>query len=142
MREFMAGRYGIDRLWRAILVFYLIAVIVTNAFYPYSKVVYYILFVASNALIIFGMYRVFSKNIEKRRQENQRWLSFVYSIQRAFKLERDKFSQRKTHKFVKCTKCKKVLRLPKNKGKIQVSCPHCSNSFIVNTGKKQKAHSK
>ena len=43
---------------------------------------------------------------------------------------------KETHKFVKCKGCKKTLRLPRHKGKINVTCPHCHAQFVVNTGKK------
>lgn len=135
-QQFMIGRYGIDQLWRALLIFYLISIIAANIVYRFSRIAYIALSVLSLAILIFAVFRVFSKNTEARRNENINWLKFTYRFRQRFKLSKDKWSQRKTHKFVKCKKCKKVLRLPKNKGKINVDCPHCHNKFIVNTGKK------
>lgn len=135
-QKFMIGRYGIDQLWRALLIFYLISIVITNIVYRFSKVAYIALSICSFVIIAFAIFRVFSKNIEMRRNENMNWLKFTNKIKLNFKLQKDKWSQRKTHKFVKCSKCKKVLRLPKHKGKINVDCPHCHNNFIVNTGKK------
>ena len=135
-QKFMIGRYGIDQLWRALLIFYLISIVITNIVYRFSKVAYIALSICSLVIIAFAIFRVFSKNIEMRRNENMNWLKFTNKIKLNFKLQKDKWSQRKTHRFVKCTKCKKVLRLPKHKGKINVDCPHCHNNFIVNTGKK------
>lgn len=136
-QRFMVGRYGVDQLWRALLIFYLIAIIIANIVYRFSKIAYIALFVLSVALLIFALFRVFSKNIEARRNENNSWLRFTGRIKQNFIFQKNKWAQRKTHKFVKCSKCKKTLRLPKHKGKINVSCPHCQNQFIVNTGKKQ-----
>lgn len=136
-QKFMVGRYGIDQLWRALLIFYLVGIVIANIVYRFSKVSYYVLFTVSAAIIIFAVYRVFSKNIEQRRKENTDWLKFTWQIKQKFKFQKDMYSQRKTHKFVKCSQCKKTLRLPKHKGKINVRCPHCGNSFIVNTGKKE-----
>lgn len=136
IQKFMIGRYGIDQLWRALLIFYLISIVITNIVYRFSKVAYIALSICSLVIIAFAIFRVFSKNIEMRRNENRNWLKFTNKIKQKFKFEKDKWSQRKTHKFVKCSKCKKVLRLPKHKGKINVDCPHCHNTFIVNTGKK------
>ncbi|MDE5963850.1 MAG: hypothetical protein K2G65_00425, partial [Eubacterium sp.] len=104
--------------------------------YRFSKIAYYSLSVLSLAIIIFAVFRVFSKNIEARRKENQEWLKITGGIRQKFLFAKERSKQRKTHKFVKCKKCKKVLRLPKNKGKLNVSCPHCKNQFVVNTGKK------
>lgn len=137
IQRFMIGRYGIDRLWKALIVFYFIALIIANIFYRFSKITYWAFFVLATAIVIFAIFRVFSKNIEARRSENESWLRFEGNIRQKFMFEKNKFSQRKTHKFVKCKKCKKVLRLPKHKGKINVTCPHCQSSFIVNTGKKK-----
>lgn len=137
-QRFMMGRYGIDQLWRILLICYLVLVIIANILYRFSRVSYYAIFVLATALIIFALFRVFSKNIEARRNENNAWLSFAGKIKQKVTFENNKWKQRKTHKFVKCSQCKKVLRLPKHKGKIKVTCPHCANQFVVNTGKKIK----
>ena len=136
IQRFMIGRYGADQLWRALLIFYLLAIVITNIVYRFSKIAYYSLSVLSLAIIIFAVFRVFSKNIEARRKENQEWLKITGGIRQKFIFAKERNKQKKTHKFVKCKQCKKVLRLPKNKGKLNVSCPHCKNQFVVNTGKK------
>lgn len=138
IQSFMIGRYGMDQLWRALLIFYLIALIISNIVYRFSKIGYYALFVLSTAIIVFAIFRVFSKNIQARRKENQDWLKFTGGIKQKFLFTKEKFKQRKTHMFVKCKGCKKVLRLPKHKGKLNVRCPHCKAQFTVNTGKKPK----
>lgn len=136
IQRFMVGRYGADQLWRALMIFYLISILITNIVYRFSKIAYYSLTVLSLAIIVFAIFRVFSKNIEARRKENQDWLRITGGIRQKFLFAKERSKQRKTHKFVKCKQCKKVLRLPKNKGKLNVSCPHCKNQFVVNTGKK------
>lgn len=139
IQRFMTGRYGIDQLWRWLIVFYFIALVLANIAYRFSHIAYWALFVLATAIVVFALYRVFSKNIEARRSENESWLRFTGIIRQKFLFQKNKFKQRKTHKFVKCKKCKKVLRLPKHKGKINVTCPHCHNTFIVSTGKKKQA---
>lgn len=32
-----------------------------------------------------------------------------------------------------CEKCNVRMRIPKNKGRIRVTCPHCSSQFIKST---------
>lgn len=135
-QRFMNGRYGMDRLWTALLVFYVIAVILANILYRFSKIAYISFWVLSLAILIFALFRVFSKNIEARRSENDSWLRLTGKFRQGFTFQKNKWKQRKTHKFVKCKKCKKVLRLPRHKGKLNVTCPHCQNQFTVNTGKK------
>lgn len=136
----MIGRYGIDNLWKVLFFSYFIILIIANIIYRFSKISYYALFVIATAVIVFAIFRVFSKNIEARRSENESWLRFSGKIKQKHLFNKSKWQQRKTHKFVKCKTCKKVLRLPKHKGKINVTCPHCQNQFIVNTGKKAKTN--
>ncbi len=136
LQRFMAGRYGIDRLWRFLFIVYFIILIIANIVFRFSKLSYYALFVMANALMIFAIFRVFSKNIDARRSENESYLRFVGKIKQRNKLIKDRWQQRKTHKFVKCKKCKRVLRVPKHRGKINVTCPHCKNQFVISTGKK------
>ena len=56
-------------------------------------------------LVVFAIFRVFSKNIEARRAENEKWLKFENSVKGFFKFQNDKFKQRKTK--VKISKLKK-----------------------------------
>lgn len=135
-QRFMIGRYGIDKLWRALILFYLLSYLIANILYRFSKIAYGAFFILSIAILIFAVFRVFSKNIEARRSENNDWLKLTGNIKQKFFFQKNKFQQRKTHKFVKCKSCKKTLRLPKHKGKINATCPHCKNQFVVNTGEK------
>ena len=135
-QQFMIGRYGIDKLWSVLLIFFFVIILLANAFYKVSKITYYAIEIMAFVLVVFAIFRVFSKNIEARRAENAKWLKFENSVKGFFKFQNDKFKQRKTHKFVKCKGCKKTLRLPRHKGKINVTCPHCHAQFVVNTGKK------
>ena len=118
-QQFMVGRYGVDKLYRALLIFFFVFTILANLFYRVSKITYYAFEVMGFVLLVYAFFRVFSKKIKG-----------------FFKFQNDKFKQRKTHKFVKCKNCKKTLRLPRHKGKINVTCPHCHTQFVVNTGKK------
>lgn len=136
-QQFMIGRYGIDKLWTALLILFFVVTLIANAFYRVSKITYYALEIMALVLFVYAIYRVFSKNIEARRAENAKWCNFTYKFKSFFKFQNDKFKQRKTHKFIKCKNCKKTLRLPRHKGKINVTCPHCHTQFVVNTGKKK-----
>lgn len=108
IQRFMIGRYGADQLWRALMIFYLLSIVITNIVYRFSKIAYYSLSVLSLAIIIFAVFRVFSKNIEARRKENQEWLKITGGIRRKFIFAKERNKQKKTHKFVKCKQCKKV----------------------------------
>lgn len=132
LQKFMYGRYGIDRLYNVLLWSYLIVLILALII---GKVtdgrIYTIISSAGLLLIIFAFFRVFSKNTEKRKMENNKWLSFENKIKKNFRLTQQKWKFRKTHIFRKCPKCKAVLRLKKIKGSHYVSCPHCNEKFKI-----------
>lgn len=133
-QRFMVGRYGIDELYKALLWMYLILIILVAIINNVitSTVLYYIVSCLPWAFFIFIFYRVFSKNIEKRRKENEQWLKFTFKVKKRFKLFKDRWKFRKQYVFKKCPKCKVVLRLKRKKGKHNVCCPHCGQNFKVN----------
>ena len=40
---------------------------------------------------------------------------------------------RKTHRYYKCKSCKTVMRVPKGRGKIEITCPKCRMKVIKKT---------
>ncbi len=131
-QRFMVGRYGPDPLYKGLLWIYLGSLLITAIIGRFTeRWVYYLLSLLSLGILIFAMCRVFSKNIEKRRAENAKWLKFENSVKKKFRLLQDKWKFRKTHIFRKCPKCKAVLRLKRKKGTHNVVCPHCKESFKI-----------
>ena len=131
-QRFMQGRYGADRLHRVLSWVYL-AILIVSIFIARSVdiKIYYAVLLLGLAVLVFSFYRVFSKNIEKRRKENERWLTFENKIKKRFRILRDRWKFRKTHVFKKCPKCKAVLRLKRIKGTHNVTCPHCNETFKI-----------
>lgn len=123
--RFMYGRYGNDQLNNALLIFYLIIALV-NAFIPN-----FALSIIMLAVIITVIVRMMSRNIYRRRNENQKFLKVWNPIKSWFKFNRDKFRDRKTHVYRKCPDCKAILRLPKKPGEHTVVCPKCKKRFGV-----------
>ena len=124
--RFAVGRYGNDDLNKFIFWFYFALIFVS-------------LFVKSiviNALIwlvfFLYMYRCLSKNIYKRQAENRKYLVLRNKFTSFFRLQKNKFRERKTHVYKKCTYCKAIVRLPRRKGKHVVCCPRCRKDFNVN----------
>lgn len=75
-QQFMVGRYGVDKLYRALLIFFFVFTILANLFYRVSKITYYAFEVMGFVLLVYAFFRVFSKNIEARRQENAAGFNF------------------------------------------------------------------
>ena len=90
LAKLMYGRYGVDQLGRAMLIFALV-LCVLSLFVPrrLSGIIYYI----SLILIILMYIRMFSKNIQKRYQENNKYLSLKASFLRKFQREKEIYSQ-------------------------------------------------
>ncbi len=124
LARFFMGRYGNDTLNKFLMVLYLICVVALTilSLFIQSALFYLIGWTVTIGIFVWSFYRTMSRNIYKRRRENERFCGF-------FKLRRNKFRDRKTHVYRKCPQCKAVLRLPKAKGKHFVNCPRCKNRF-------------
>lgn len=127
LAKLMYGRYGVDQLGRAMLIFALV-LCVLSLFVPrrLSGIIYYI----SLILIILMYIRMFSKNIQKRYQENNKYLSLKASFLRKFQREKEIFSQRRFYHFYRCPRCRQRIHIPRGKGRIEIRCPKCSQTFI------------
>ena len=111
-RRFMYGRYGMDSLSKTIFILSLILLLLSSV----TRISF--LYAIALVLLIWGYFRVFSKNIAKRRRE----LS-VYTGK--LNLIKSRWRDRKTHRYFRCRACKQMLRVPKGKGKIQITCRKC-----------------
>jgi hypothetical protein len=128
--KFMYGRYGLDELSKFLSTVSLVVLVVSILMTQTTKT---IVFLIAIALLIYSYFRIFSKNYEKRRAENARFLKFRQPITDKLRLRRDMWKQRKEFKFFKCPSCKAVLRVPKGKGKIRVVCKKCGTAFEKKT---------
>ena len=118
-RSFMAGRYGTDRLNLVILCAGLVASILSSVVgAPPLNLVFWLL---SYGLMIWAIWRMLSRNTYKRYQENRKFLQ-VY----------DRLKDRQ-HRYFDCPKCRQMVRVPRGKGKISITCPRCREKFIKKT---------
>ena len=132
IQQFMTGRYGGDELSRAISVAALVLIVVQFVFSLFGlTVVTTVLWVLVWALLIWSLYRSFSKQISKRYAENVKYLYLKNKFKSFVKLQKDRWKDRKTHVYRRCPKCRCVLRLPRKKGQNPVKCPKCGERFSV-----------
>ena len=80
-------------------------------------------------LRMFTHVRMFSKNFEKRRKENERYLQLKYKLTSGFRNWNDRRKQSRDYVFFRCPSCHAMLRVPRGKGKIRVTCRKCGNAF-------------
>ncbi len=125
LRNFMYGRYGVDSFGNFLFVSYLILAVASFVYPPLIFLCY--------ALIIYSLFRMFSKQHYKRSAENQWFLQKTAGIRKFFNRQKNKWKYRKTHKYLKCPHCHQYLRVPKGKGEITVTCPSCHQQFDQRT---------
>ncbi len=117
----MYGRYGNDELNLVLLIcaliFSVLCAIPIRFFGLFS--------IVSVLLVILSFCRTFSRNIAKRRRELDRYLAIKNKPKNAWQLHKNKNRDKKTHVYFKCKKCRAVLRVPRGKGEIIVTCPRC-----------------
>lgn len=129
--RFMEGRYGADQLSR-FLNFVAIALIVLSMIFGAFglSVVYSVLWWLAVLIMLIALWRMFSKNISKRYQANVKYLTIKNNVVSFFRRKASRIKQLKTHRFFKCPKCGQVVRTPKGKGSIRITCPKCREVFI------------
>ena len=119
LQRFMAGRYGTDRLNMVILGAGLAACLISPIFH--NALVSLLLTALSYGLMIWAICRSLSRNTYARYQENRKFLQFF-----------DRLKDRQ-HRYYDCPKCRQVVRVPRGKGKIAITCPKCREKFIRKT---------
>lgn len=122
LQRFMYGRYGNDQLNMVLvllsLALYLVFVVTSWTF----------LYAVSFMLMAAALFRCLSRNYDRRRAENGRFLSLVQPVTRWYRLRRT-IRRDKDHCYFKCPNCGQQLRVPRGKGKITVTCRGCGASF-------------
>ena len=75
------------------------------------------------------IFRMFSRNEDKRAAENRRYLAWKQRVTTKARQARNRFKNRKQYKYFKCPNCHAWLRLPRKAGVVTVSCNRCHSSF-------------
>lgn len=124
--RFMQGRYGVDTLNTHAL-YLVIFLLVVNIF-----INNFIIMIISYVLWFVILYRMFSKQVYKRYNENEKYLNLIKPVTMFFKLQKNRLSDRQ-HKYYRCPQCQQMVRVPRGKGKIIVTCPKCHHKFEKRT---------
>ena len=125
--RWMQGRYGTDEMNNALFwtffVFWIMSLIT-------KKNIFYFI-----GLVFLGycMYRTFSRDYLKRSNERLWFLKILDRVKRYPKRLKQRWDYRKTHKFFTCKQCGVMIRVPKGKGRVEITCPKCGYKFIDKT---------
>ena len=121
-RKLMYGRYGSDHLSFFLLFLYVVLIFISAL--PHMAWVSWL----ALAVLLWNLFRMFSRRIDRRRAENARFLALFGPFIRWFKMRRT-IHRDKDHRYFKCPNCGQYLRVPRGKGKITVNCRNCGASF-------------
>ena len=132
--RFMYGRNGVDQLNRALaaayLILFFVGMLISNLLK--SDALAYVFTVLENILVIILLFRTFSKNLYKRRAENQRWVNWWWRVKSNNAGAKARHAD-KDHKYFTCKQCKTICRVPVGKGKIIITCPKCKAQIQAKT---------
>ena len=122
-QRFMVGRYGPDSLTQTMAVAALVLMIL-GMFGPrlFSWL--------AMALLVAVYFRMFSRNIPARSQENAKYYYLRTQVQKRLAQYKTRWAQRKYYRYYRCPHCHQQLRVPRGRGKIEITCPKCHTEFV------------
>ena len=125
--KLMAGRHGADELSLTLLIVGLALSIIGSLLG--------IGFVSLITLVLYGfaIYRMFSRDHNKRYQENQKYIALWNKASGSIRQLVTRMKNIRKYKYFKCPECHARLRLPRKVGEVTVTCGKCHHAF------KQKA---
>ncbi|HHV31246.1 MAG: hypothetical protein E7518_07925 [Ruminococcaceae bacterium] len=126
-RQWMMGRYGPDQLTYALLIGYLVLYLVAQI------ARFGILALIAMILLVLAVVRMFSRNTTQRYRENQAFLRFWNPISGWFRRMKYNLQDRQANRIFKCPNCSSRLRVPRGRGKVEITCPVCRTRFIKKT---------
>lgn len=122
LSRFMAGRYGTDQLNTALMITYLALYLISIL--SGWAVLYWVALV----LVFVTLFRCLSRQVDRRRAENTKFLQVVRPVRRKLKNMMARIKD-KDHRYFKCPNCKQQMRVPRGKGRITVHCRSCGATF-------------
>ncbi len=124
LRRFMYGRCGVDQLnmflLSAVVVLSVVSVILSLVG-GVCTLIGMLLNLLSYLVLLWYLFRFLSRNLEKRIQENRRFLSLFSRV------------KDRQNRYYRCPNCKQTVRVPRGRGKICIKCPRCNEKFIRKT---------
>ena len=124
IRQFMMGRYGTDGLNQFLSISSIVFILLT--LFTHFRLFTYVGF----ALLVWCYYRTFSRNIAKRTQENYQFYAIKDRLTGKVNGLKDQWANRKLYHYYRCPQCRQKLRVPRGRGRIQISCPRGGTQFI------------
>ncbi len=126
LMQFMYGRNGVD-LFSRFLTYFALALLVLRLVIrgAVGNVMWYL----AIAVLVYAYFRIFSRNLSKRRAENAKYYQYRTKVINGFRDWRERRRQSRDFKFFRCPSCRAMLRVPRGKGRIRVTCRKCGTAF-------------
>lgn len=134
LRRFLQGRNGSDGYsvflsWAAMAIL-LLSLLLSSV---WSGIPSNVLYIIAMFCVIYSTFRIFSKDITKRQAENVKYFAVLNRIKGKRNYCKQWISDRKSYRYFTCPTCKAKMRVPKGKGKVQITCKNCGTRFPGNT---------
>lgn len=129
LSRFMYGRNGVDRLTLTMVWTALVLDIINIFLREKVPLAYSIIGTVAGIITLLALFRMFSRNLEKRRAENAKFMEKVWwPISRRMAGKRQQRMD-KEYCYFTCPGCGAVCRVPRGKGRIVITCPRCGNEI-------------
>ena len=120
---FMIGRNGADQLGLATLIAALVLNTLDNFLFTG------ILSLLGLALYALTIFRMFSRDVVKRRAENLRFMTFYGKARKQVMRYWTRLKNIRQYKYFSCPNCKASIRMKRGAGEKQITCPGCHHTF-------------
>ena len=117
VRRFMVGRNGVDELSHALVMAELVVILLS------------LISLIGMLLAVYTLFRIFSRNTAKRRQENDKYIAWRRDFSTTASQSWNRLKNIRKYKYFKCPECHAMLRLPRKVGEVTVTCGKCKHQF-------------
>ena len=119
----MQNRHGPDNLG----MFTLIAGLVASILGSFTGIG--LLSLIGFALYVWTIFRMFSKNNEKRWAENRKYIELSSNWKTRIRQFINRMKNRRESRYFKCPNCKLLLRSKRGSGEKEITCARCEHKF-------------
>ena len=121
--RFMQGRHGADNLG----MFTLITGLVCSLLGSFTGIG--LLSLLGFALYVCTLFRMFSRNHEKRMEENRKYIDLTSNWKTKIRQFMKRMKNRRDYRYFKCPNCKVLLRMKRGSGEKEITCVRCGHQF-------------
>ena len=121
--KFMQGRHGADNLG----MFTLLSGLIVSLLGSFTRIG--LLSIIGLALYIITLFRMFSRNHEKRMAENRKYIELTSNWKTKVRQFSKRMKNRRDYKYFKCPECKVLLRTKRGSGEKDITCVRCGHQY-------------